>query len=581
MVGAAMESPGVAVEYETDLLVFGSGAGGMAASLFAAKRGLKVLLCEKTALLGGTTATSGGVIWVPGNSHARKAGIADSIEAARTYLRHELGNFYRDDLAEAFLESAGPAIDDLEAGTSVVFDLSQSPDYHPDSPGGVDRGRSLSPRPYDGRELGADFDLVRPPMDRLMVAGGMMIGPEEIPAFVRPFSSFANFRRVMFRVMRYALDRLRYRRGAQISSGNALIARLLHSLRRYKADIWVNAPLVGLIRSDGRVEGAIVERNGRRVQVRARLGVVLATGGFPHDPGLRNELSAAFPHDHSMAFEGNTGDGQRAARAVGADVDTDLKSPCLWTPSSLLRQRDGRQVPIIYGYLDRGRPGVIAVDPEGKRFVNESNSYHDIVSALFERRATLEAGAGSTFYFICDAAFVRKNGLGAIRPWPWSSSLSPFVRRGYISTAATVRELARKIGIDPEALAETIDRHNRFAEAGVDSDFGKGSTSFNRVWGDPKAGPNPNLTPIAVPPFVALPILPATLGTAIGLRTNGDAQVLDTAGGVIPGLYACGNELASAMRGFYPGGGITIGPAIVFAHRAVLTAHRLAEDMRH
>ena len=581
MGGAAMENSGIAVEYETDLLVFGSGAGGMAASLFAAKRGLKVLLCEKTAQLGGTTATSGGVIWVPGNSHARKAGIRDTIEAARTYLRHELGNYYREELTEAFLESAGPAIDDLEAGTSVVFDLSQSPDYHPDSPGGVDRGRSLSPRSYNGRELGADFDLVRPPMDRLMVAGGMMIGPEEIPAFVRPFSSFGNIRRVVSRVMRHALDRLRYRRGAQISSGNALIARMLHGLRQYKADIWVNAPLVELVRSGERVEGAIVERDGRRIRVRARLGVVLATGGFPHDPKLRNELSAAFPHQYSMAFEGNTGDGQRAARAVGADVDTDLRSPCLWTPSSLLRERCGRQVPIIYGYLDRGRPGVIAVDPAGKRFVNESNSYHDVVSALFERRAALGAGSDSTFYFICDAAFVRKNGLGAIRPWPWSLSLSPFVRRGYISAAATVPELARKIGMDPQALAETIQRHNRFAETGVDADFGKGSTSFNRVWGDPNAGPNPNLTPIATAPFVALPILPATLGTAIGLRTNGDAQVLNTVGDVIPGLYACGNELASAMRGFYPGGGITIGPAIVFAHRAVLKADRLATDAGH
>lgn len=575
-----MERSGTAAEFETDLLVFGSGAGGMAAALFAAKRGLKVLLCEKTALLGGTTATSGGVVWVPGNSHARKAGIEDSIEAARTYLKHELGDFYREDLTEAFLESAGPAIDDLESGTPVVFDLSDFPDYHPDSPGGVDRGRSLSPRVYDGRELGADFDLVRPPMERLMVAGGMMMGPEEIPAFVRPFSSLANFKRVVARVTRYAVDRLRYSRGTRISIGNALIGRMLHGLRQYGADIWVNAPLVELIRAGERVEGAIVDRNGQRVRVRARMGVVLATGGFPQDPALRREFSAEFPHDYSMAFEGDTGDGQRAARAVGADVDTDLSSPCLWTPSSLLTERDGRKVPIIYGYLDRGRPGVIAVDPKGKRFVNESNSYHDVVAALFERSAELGGGT-SNYYFICDAAFVRKNGLGAIRPWPFSRSLAPFVRSGYISTAETVRELAGKIGIDPEALAETVSRHNGFAKTGVDIDFGKGSTSFNRAWGDPKVGPNPNLTPIATAPFVALPILPATLGTAIGLRTNGDAQVLDSDGKVILGLYACGNEMASVMRGYYPGGGITVGPAIVFAHRAVVKAHQLAKATGH
>ncbi|MBN8939604.1 MAG: FAD-dependent oxidoreductase [Rhizobiales bacterium] len=566
-------SNGQAVAEEAvDILVFGSGAGGLAASLFAAKRGLKVLLCEKSSLLGGTTATSGGVLWVPGNRQAREAGIDDTIENARTYLRHELGNYYRDDLAEAFLESAGPAIDDIEDGTSVAFDLIASPDYHPDSPGGVDKGRSIMARRYDGNQLGADFALVRPPMDRLMVCGGMMVGPDEIPAFVRPFASVANFKRVVGRLARHGLDRLKYRRGAQVSNGNALVARLLHSLRMHKADIWVDAPLKELIRTGNRVEGAIVEKNGRLVRVHARLGVVLATGGFPQDPTLRRELSASFPHDHSMAFEGNTGDGQRAARAVGAVVDMELSSPCLWTPSSLLKERDGKDVPVIYGYLDRGRPGIIAVDPEGRRFVNESNSYHDIVAALFERRKSLGAAANARFHFICDAAFVRKNGLGAIRPWPWSPILSPFVRNGYITTARTLPELARKLAIDPAALTATVARHNGFAQTGKDVDFGKGSTSFNRVWGDPAVGPNPNLTPIVKAPFVALPILPATLGTAVGLKTNGDAQVLDASGAVIPGLFACGNELASSMRGFYPGGGITLGPAVVFAYRAVLKA---------
>lgn len=559
-------------EEVVDILVFGSGAGGLAASLFAAKRGMKVLLCEKSSLLGGTTATSGGVLWVPGNRQAKEAGIDDPIENARTYLRHELGNYYREDLAEAFLESAGPAIDDIEDGTSVAFDLIQSPDYHPDSPGGVDKGRSIMARRYDGNELGPDFELVRPPMDRLMVCGGMMVGPDEIPAFVRPFASMANFSRVLRRLARHGLDRLKYRRGAQVSNGNALVARLLRSLRMHKAEIWVDAPLKELIRTENRVEGAIVERQGRTVRVQARLGVVLATGGFPQDPALRREFSASFPHDHSMAFEGNTGDGQRAARAVGGVVDTELSSPCLWTPSSLLKERDGKSVPVIYGYLDRGRPGIIAVDPEGRRFVNESNSYHDIVAALFERRAALGSGADAPFHFICDAAFVRKNGLGAIRPWPWSPSLSPFVRSGYITTARTLQELARKIGIDPASLVATVERHNMFAKTGKDTDFGKGSTSFNRVWGDPAAGPNPNLTPIVKAPFVALPILPATLGTAMGLKTNGDAQVLDASGAVIPGLFACGNELASSMRGFYPGGGITLGPAVVFAYRAVLKA---------
>lgn len=551
---------------EVDVLVAGTGAGGLSAALYAAKAGLDVLVCEKTAQIGGTTATSGGGGWFPCSDQAKAAGWDDSPAKVLTYLRHELGNRYRADLAEGFTESAAVALRELETDTEVVFDLSGSPDYHPGSPGGLDGGRLLFARPWNARPLGAEFARVRPPMKRLMALWGMMVGPDELDAFLHPLASRANARRVLRKVLRYAADRLMgYARGTDVTTGNALVCRLFASLLARAVPVWTNAPLLRLERADDRVVAAWVQRDGRETRIAVRRGVVLATGGFPHNQDLVEEFAGAHPHVHSMAFSGNTGDGLKAAREVGAAVDTDLNSVALWTPASVDTKRDGSTETIIYGYLDRGKPGVIAVRPDGRRFVNESHSYHDIVLALYAGAK----GAEPVAHFVCDYDFIRHRGLGMIRPWPFTPSLQPHIRSGYIQAADTIEDLARQIGADPAGLAETVARHNEFARTGRDLDFGKGETSYNRFFGDPAVKPNPNLAPIRRAPFVALRIHPASLGTCIGLKTTGAAQVVGTDGMPIAGLYACGNELASAMRGEYPSGGVTIGPAIVFAYRAV------------
>lgn len=552
-------------DVEVDLLVFGSGAGGLAAAVFAAQRGMRVLLCEKSPQLGGTTATSGGVVWIPGSPQARKAGIVDSHEDVRTYLRGEAGDLYRDDLVTAYLAHGVPALQALDKA-GVHFDLIDMPDYHSEAPGAVPRGRSLQARAYDGRALGADFAKVRAPISNLLVLGGMMLGPDDVAKFVRPLASFAAFSRVVKRVLRHAADRLSgYPRGTVISNGNAMVARMFAYLRQTDAQIWLSSPLESLVREGERVVGARVQTAEGPREVRARLGVVLATGGFPHSAPLRAELAPRFPHEHSMAFGANTGDGIGAAQGVGGQVDTALHSPGLWTPASELTTARRRET-FIYGYLDRGRPGVIAVDGTGRRFVNESNSYHDIVLALFARQ---RAGQ-QRFYFVCDADFMHKRGLGAVRPWPWNLVQLPrMLRDRYLLRADTLAELAAKAGVDVAGLKDEVRRHNGFCVSGVDSDFGKGDSAYNRSWCDPTVQPNPNLAPIARAPFYALPIVPATLGTAMGLKTDAEARVVDASGKPIPGLYACGNELASMMRGAYPGGGITLGPAITFAHVAV------------
>lgn len=551
-------------DHETDVLVFGSGVAGFSAALFARKRGLDVLVCEKMPVVGGTTATSGGFAWVPGTAKAKAAGADDSYEKVRTYLQHELGSYFRADLVDAFLSAGPEAMATLENDTDVILDYTKWPDYHADQIGGVIEGRTLETRRFDGRKLGRDFELLRPPIKRLMLFGGLSIDKRKVDDFLNPFQSFDGFKRIVATLARYARDRMHYSRGTDIGGGNALIARLLLSLRRLRADIWVNAPLVEIVTHGGEVVGALVRQGNQLRRVRARRGVVLATGGFPHNAKMRETLGPRHPHHYSVGWTANVGEGINAACAIGATIDHEVVGPGLWQPSSLLKHKDGTEETILYGYLDRGKPGVIAVDSSGRRFVNESNSYHDIGEAMFKNGVA----DGNRFYFVCDRKFVWKRGLGMIRPFAFN--LNRYTRSGYITTADSVEALAQKIGVDAKGLADTLGKNNLYAQTGVDPDFRRGTNPFNTILlGDPSFKPNPNLGPIDVSSLVALRMYPSTLGTSIGLKTNGDAQVIHADGTRVKGLYACGQDVSPVMRGFYPGGGINIGPAIVFAYIAV------------
>ena len=552
-------------DQEVDLLVFGSGAAGMTAALVGAHEGLDVVLCEKSPLVGGTTATSGGVLWIPGAGPIVRNGRAEAIEEVRRYLQGELGERIRWDLMDAFLEAGPAAIDYLEQRTEVRFEHLQHPDYHSDSPGGSAFGRAITPTPFDGRRLGPDFKLVRPPRSVFMILGGMMVYRREIQTLLKPFASFSTLRHVIKVLTLHAWARLRYPRGTRLLIGNALIGMYLLSLRKKGVPIWINANLVELVRDGARVAGAVVDVNGVRRAVRARRGTVLATGGIPHSKALRAELMQDFPHSHSLVFEENSGDGLIKSRAVGAVVDDGVSNPGFWTPASVLKKPDGSETVWIHGHMDRGKPGLIAVNSRGRRFVNESDSYHDFVIAMFRSHRDVPSIPA---YLICDHRFIRKYGLGLIRPlFP---RLAPYIAAGYITAGDSVADLAKRVGIDPATLEETIAEHNRDARSGVDRAFGRGSTAFNRFNGDPQNKPNPCLRPIENPPFYALAVYPCTLGTTIGIKTDKDARALDANANPIEGLYACGNDTSSVMRGFYPGPGITLGPAVVFAYRAVM-----------
>lgn len=557
-----------------DLLVIGSGAAGMTAALVAAEEGLSVLLCEKASQVGGTTATSGGTLWIPGNSQATRAGVPDPVERARAYLEDEIGNHIRRDLLDAFLESGPRAVDYLESRTEVCFDPARGhPDYHWDAPGSAIDGRALVARPFDGRLLGEDFALLRAPRTSLMLFGGMMVGRREIPALMRPLASRTNFRHVASILLRHARDRLSHPRGTRLILGNALAARLFFSLRQRRVPILLEAPLESLLRdAGGPVEGAVIRRGGQAWRVAARRGVVLATGGFPGSRLLRAELMPGLDGLRSYAFEDSRGDGLTTARAIGAAVDRDHAGAAFWTPVSVLRRADGEDWLWAHHSLDRGRPGIIAVNAAGRRFVNEADSYHDFVEGMLRSHAEVPSIPA---WLICDRATLRRYGLGMIKP-VWQR-LGPWLKSGYLFTGATLGELAGRIGVDGRGLVQTVGRHNDMAARGVDDDFGRGARAYNRHLGDAAhPGPNGNLGPIGKGPYFAVALHPGIIGTSIGLRTDADARVLDEGGEPIAGLYACGNDMASVMRGRYPGPGITLGPGVTFAWRAV--AHVLGRE---
>ena len=552
---------------EADLVVAGAGPAGMAAALAGAIEGLDVVVCEKAAQAGGTGATSAGTLWIPANSQGRAAGHSDSAADGARYLEAVAG---RPDgevaaLREAYFADGPGVIDYFTAHSELRFvPCGTHPDYRNNQPGAAVDGRAIVPELFDGRALGAEFERVRPPIEEFMLFGGMMVSKEDIGRLIGRWRTPGSFVHAVRLVARYALDRLRHRRGTRLTMGNALVGRLYHSLRRRGVPVLFETAVVDLVREGGAVAGAVVEDGGGRSRVRARKGVVLATGGFARNGKFRETFLPEAARPRSMAAAECTGDGLDMAAAAGGRIRSDGHgSSAFWSPVSVTRRSDGSEGLFPHLSLDRAKPGLIAVNAAGRRFVNEAVSYHDFVEAMFRSH---EIADTMPAWLVCDAAFVRRYGLGAIHPG--TRNLRPFADSGYVTLSPTLEGLAAAIGVDGDGLADTVARHNRYAEDGSDPDFGKGDDAFNRFNGDAGHAPNPCLGPIWSPPYVAVAVWPAEIGSSIGLATTPDGEVLDAAGRAIPGLYACGNDMSSMMSGCYPGPGITLGPAFVFGYRA-------------
>jgi succinate dehydrogenase/fumarate reductase flavoprotein subunit len=552
--------------FDCDALVVGSGAAGMSAAITAAHAGLKVVIAEKEQHFGGTTARSGGWLWIPGTSLARAWGIQESPEQARTYLRHEAGNSFDAARVDAFLNAGPEAVEFFTTRTALCFDMPLTfPDYHAEAPGGAQGGRSMVTRPFDAHELGEHIKDIGSPLPELTVFGMMLGSGKEIVHFMRATKSLASAIYVAKRLSRHALDVMRYGRGMTLTNGNALAGRLAKSAFDLDIPLWLNSPVRDLIVADGAVRGAVVERDGRRVTVRTRRGVVLACGGFPHDIERRKAMFPHAPtgHEHwSPGPAGNTGDGLRLAESAGGRIEDGLPNAAAWVPVSVTTRKDGSQG-VMPHFIDRAKPGVIAVMRDGTRFANEGNSYHDFVQEMMQAATPGEEIAA---FLICDHRALRKYGLGCVPPFPMP--IGQYLRSGYLKRCTTLAELAAQTGIDANGLGATIAQFNAGAAEGRDPDFGKGSRAYNRYQGDPLHGPNPCIAPIKDGPFYAIKLVIGDLGTYAGIKTDEHARALDANGQPIPGLYAAGNDMASIMGGNYPGAGITLGPALTFGYIA-------------
>jgi succinate dehydrogenase/fumarate reductase flavoprotein subunit len=540
----------------------------MTASLVGALEGLDTLLCEKSDLIGGTTAMSAGTIWMPGNRQSVREGVLDDAQAAAGYLEAEIGPAGKSELRAVYLRSGPHVLDYLEKHTDVFFRLgASSPDYHSQQPGATLRGRALVTPSFDGRLLGKDLASIRPPRRESMMLGGMMIGRDDIGPLLRPFASFASFSHAFRLVLRYAVDRLRYPRGTRLLQGNALVARLLHSLRKAGAKVETDASLVRLVRQKGRITGAIVRVGGKHSAIEARRAVVLATGGASRNAALSPGSAWREKVAYSLLPESNTGDGMKSASTAGGSIDTAHVSPVFWMPVSVLRETDGSKSIFPHIAFDRAKPGLIAVNAAGLRFVNEADSYHDFVLGMLRSH---ESVPSIPAHLVCDHSFIRDYGIGLI--WPGGRHLKRFVDAGYAIVAPSIGELAGKIGVDADGLAMTVSRHNEFARTGIDLDFGKGTNALNLYNGDPGSKPNPCLRAISVAPFYAVAVHPADFAASVGLRTDENARVLNSQGLPIEGLYACGGDMSSIMCGEYPGPGTALGPGLVFGWRAAMFA---------
>jgi len=479
-------------------------------------------------------------------------------------MKHEAGEHFDAKRVDAFLEKGPEAVAFFEQNTSLQFDLGPTfADYHPGAPGGMDGGRSIVARAFDGRELGADIRRLRPPLAEITLLG-MMIGTgKELLHFFNVTRSPVSAFFVAGLLARFIRDRLLHGRSMRLMNGNALVARLAKSCANLKVPIWTRASVVAVEQdTDGAVIGARVQTAKGLIQVRTRKGVVLAAGGFPQDPVRRQSLFGHAPsgYEHvSPAPPGNTGDGLRLGESVGATVDASLPNAAAWVPVSRPVWSDGTQG-VFPHFVDRSKPGVIAVTRSGRRFCNEADSYHDFGQSMVKR--CQEEGGEICAFFIVDHATLRKYGLGFVKPAPMP--YRHHIRSGYLFRGDSLALLAQEIGADPVQLQDTVRVFNESARRGEDPAFGRGTNAYNRSLGDPAHQPNPCVAPIEQGPYYAVKLVMGDLGTFAGLRCNENAQVLSAARLPIPGLYAAGNDAASIMGGNYPGGGITLGPAVTF-----------------
>ncbi|HJU49424.1 MAG TPA: FAD-dependent oxidoreductase [Pseudogulbenkiania sp.] len=549
-----------------DVVVIGAGGAGMSAALFAAIEGKSVLLVERTEYVGGTTAWSGGTTWIPGTHHAARVNPADTLADAARYLDNAIGERTPKALRQAFLDNGARAVEQIEAHSEVKYrPYAKHPDYISELGGSTLNGRALEPLPFDGRRLGELFKLVRPPIPEFTVLGGMMVDRTDINHLLGLTRSYASFKHSAKLLARHAADRLSHPRGTRLVMGNALVGRLLYSLsQRKNVSLALDTSVEQIHQGPHGIDAVTLRQHGEWRTVRATCGVILASGGFNRHAPSRQAMLPGIDPAWCPGAPGHTGEAHELVRGLGARYGKGGLSHAFWAPVSTRRRADGSQAVFPHFLMDRAKPGMITVNQAGRRFLNESTSYHLFGLGMQQANQT---SPSIPAYLICDAEALRKYGIGMVRPG--GKGLEPFLADGYLTQGATLDELAQRLGIDAKGLKDSVAKINAYAATGVDPDFQRGVTAYQQNMGDPsRGGKNPNIGPLQQAPFYAVRLYPGDIGAATGFTTDAEARVLDEEGQPIAGLYAVGNDMHSIMGGVYTAPGITLGPGLVFAYIA-------------
>lgn len=552
-------------DHTTDVVVVGTGGGGMTAALVAKQAGLDVLMVEKSEYYGGSTALSGGGLWIPNNYLLQRDGLDDSLEKARTYFKHTIGSRTPQSLQDAYLENAPEMVKYLASNTRVRFHRSVGyADYYPERPGGMADGRALEGSPFDGNKLGKDLGQLRPM--GIKIPAGLAFTASEYHKLGMITSTWAGKWTAIKVGVRTILNLMV---GVKLLAlGQALVARLRLSLKDENIPIWLNSPLKDLVIENGTCVGIVIEQNGKLLRIRANKGVILAAGGFAHNQEMRDKYQKApVHHEWSSANSANTGDAIQLGMKLGAKID--LMDDAWWGPTSVPPNAQ-----VMFHVGERSYPGAIMVNAAGKRFTNEAASYVEVVHAMYEKHTAKVPHVPATF--IMDQRYRSKYIFGTL--FPMQPIPKSYFESGYFKRADTLEELAKQCGLDPRTLVETVERFNQFARNGVDEDFHRGESAYDRYYGDPMVKPNPCLTPIEKPPFYAVQMVAGDLGTKGGLVMDEHARVLRDDGSVIAGLYVTGNNSASVMGNTYPGPGGTIGPSMTFGY--IAAKHIAGEKIR-
>jgi 3-oxosteroid 1-dehydrogenase len=530
-----MDASTLGWDHSVDLLVVGSGAGAMVAALTAHDRGGETLLIEKSDHYGGSSAMSGGGLWVPNNHLTADAGVKDTPEEAWNYLKGATRGVVSDDRLRAYLENAPEMARYLCEQTHVdLVALPEYPDYYPAIPGSKPGGRCLEPKNFDARLLGDEFLRMRESAIQSLIMGRIFMTIKEARTMLCRTPGWIKI--TMQLMAKYWLDipwRFKSKRDRNLSMGNALVGMLRRSLMDREIPLWLNTPARQLVVEEGRVVGVVAEREGETFRIRARKGVVLAAGGFESSQTMREKyLPTPTRAEWTCANPHNEGDAINMGLAVGAGVD--LMDDAWWGPTTVVPGEDRARMLVI----EKSLPGSIMVNKRGERFVNEALSYIDVVKTMYEKN-TPEAPSVPA-YLIFDATFRRKYPCGpflqAAQQPDWA--LPKALKQGYFKKTDTLEGLAALLEIDAEGLKTTVEKVNEYARTGVDLDFHRGETLVERYYGDEKVQPNPCLAPLDKPPFYGIEAFAGELGTKGGLKRERRSRVSTPPGTARPRSWA-------------------------------------------